>query len=165
MLLGDKQITEMQLGKDEIELCKKLEHIYKKNGITNKSPTGMFHACKSLMQSNCKKDKYSIAQMAHSFRETLYPLWSKSNKLKNSSEKRKGVAIKEGGAVHSAEEINKRIGKIYGTLNRMAHHEYEFGEGDNCFEEFKKTFENFKIALKDILQNQVDIHKQIDEIL
>ncbi|MCY4577287.1 MAG: hypothetical protein OXB96_02575 [Candidatus Kaiserbacteria bacterium] len=165
ILPGDKVVPEVQLEKKERELCKKLGSAYRKNGIEKVSPRGMFLACKSLMQDGRRKDIYSIAQMAHSLREMLYPFWGQSSrKNMNRRTQRKGEAVKEAGSVHNANDINKRVGLVYGKLTKVAHHRYDFGESD-CFEEFLGMFEEFKSVLRVALQNQIDIHNQIDEIL
>ena len=165
ILPGDRELAEPTLDKEEKKLCRELENLYRANGIEGLSPTRMLMSSKSLMQDGRKKDIYSIAQMACSLREILYPFWSKSSKKKNSSTKRKGSAIRSTGSAHSEEAINKKVGEIYGNLNDMVHHQYDFGSEDKCFEEFLDKFEKFKSSLRYVFENQININSQIDEIV
>ncbi len=162
---GDKEPVEPALDKEEKKLCRELENLYRTNGIEGLSPTKMFMSCKSLMQDGRTKDIYSIAQMACSLREILYPFWSNSSKKMSGDTERKGSAIRNTGSAHSKEVINKKIGEIYGTLTRMAHHQYDFKDKDKCFGEFLDKFGEFKSSLRYVFENQIHINNKIDKIV
>ena len=162
---GDKKPVEPALDKEEEKLCRELENLYKTNGIEGLSPTRMFISCKSLMQDGRTKDIYSIAQMACSLREILYPFWSNSSKKTSGNTERKGSAVRNTGSAHSEEVINKKIGEVYGALTRMAHHQYDFKSEDKCFEEFLDKFEEFKSSLRHVFENQIHINNKIDKIV
>jgi hypothetical protein len=106
-----------------------------------------------------------IAQAANSLREILYPFWSKRGKLPGG----KAEALRESGSVGADEDADAAIGRIWGSLNELAHHGNVAGKSVDFHtftaEDFDRLLDVFERIMLDSLMHQIDVHREIDAIL
>jgi len=61
--------------------------------------------------------------------------------------------------VRAGEDADDEIGRIYGSLNKLAHH------GNGAPDDFDRLLDNFERVMLDKLMHQIDVHHEIDAIL
>jgi hypothetical protein len=146
------------------ELCRRLDHLHAHHGLKTK-PSNMFQGAIFVARIEARGNPDWIAQAANSLREILYPFWSKQGgKLPAKAE-----ALRKSGSVRADEDADDEIGRIYGSLNELAHHGNGAGKSVNFHnftsDSFDRLLDNFERIMLDRLMHQIDLHREIDAIL
>ncbi|HEY1526756.1 MAG TPA: hypothetical protein VGH51_11005 [Candidatus Angelobacter sp.] len=146
------------------ELCRSLDHLHAHHGLKTK-PSNMFQGAIFVARIEARGNPDWIAQAANSLREILYPFWSKQGKLPGG----KAEALRKSGSVGADEDADDEIGKIYGSLNELAHHGNGVGKSLDfhtfASEDFDRLLDAFERIMLDSLMHQIDVHREIDAIL
>ena len=127
------------------ELCRRLDELYDPYGLETR-PSAMFRGALFAIKEAQNNPDW-LAQAAHSLREILYPL-DKTKKI-----------LKKYGSVFLDKNDNN-LGKIYGCLNKLAHHNSILSKPD-----FEKLIARFETSMQRALTRQIDVQNQIDEIV
>jgi len=148
-----KLLPPVHLRLEEDDLCKKLDEFYKFYNL-NIQPSNYYRGAIFAAREENRSNPDRVAQAAHSLREILYPFFSPQIK-KVKDKKRK--AFKKFGSVGIELITDDYIGRFYGKLERVAHHDTE--------ENFEDLRQEFVTIIRKALSRQVDIHSLVDEIL
>ena len=122
-------------------------------------PSDMFRGALSAIDDENNPDR--IAQAAHSLREILYPIMS--------GRVRKSIGVWENPFErYGSMFLEVGLGKIFGTLNDLAHHGVTSDKLD--FPNFTKSdFDNlmkdFESTMQTALIRPIDAHRRIDQFL
>lgn len=158
---------------EKFEKFKRLDEFYLNSGISNKFlPSKIFIGALEVQNKSCKYNNPDwMAQSAHSLREIIYPfLYKKKGSFFPDK-------IKEYGGLGTDESINKLIEEYYGFFTSIAHHLFDQASKNKLVtpsrnkpvvitpEIFSDIVEEFENLLFDILTRQLDIHKQIDQLI
>lgn len=130
------------------ELCRRLDSLNQRT-IQGQELSKMFRGAVFATREENRSNPDWMAQSAHSFREILYPFKSKWMD-----------AFRTYGSATTEEEKVKTLGKLYGRITAVAHHQLDLSN-----EEYEKVIEEYQRVLLWALARQVDIHDQIDKYL
>lgn len=151
------------LSPEQEDLFGRLDDLHEKYSLKAK-PSDMFKGALFAAREECRSNPDWIAQAANSLREILYPFWSKHV---DGVADRKTDVFKKYGSVKIDETLIENVGRTYGLLNDLSHHGAtstidftKFGAND-----FNNILAEFEEIMKKALTCQIDIHKEIDEIL
>jgi hypothetical protein len=155
----------MVLTARQQELCGRLDHLHAHHGLKTR-PSNMFQGAIFAARIEARGNPDWIAQAANSLREILYPFWSKQGgKLPGG----KADAFKKSGSVRADEDAADEIGRIYGSLNELAHHGNGAGKSVDFHsftsDDFDRLLDDFERIMLDRLMHQIDVHHEIDAIL
>jgi hypothetical protein len=153
VLEASNLLSPAKLRPDEEDLCINLDKFYEYYKIGKKA-SEFYRGAIFASREETKSNPDWLAQATHSLREILYPFYSsKDNRIKE----KKISAFRKYGSI-GVELIKKpEIGKFWGKLNRITHHQDE-DDFDNLRQEFVRI-------ISKALAHQVDIHRMIDTIL
>jgi hypothetical protein len=161
---GEGAADPAQLTPKQEELCKRLDDLHSKYNLRAK-PSDMFRGAIFAAKAEFRSNPDWMAQSANSLREILYPFWSDYGGLAD----RKAEAFRKSGSVRADEDANQEVGKIWGSLNELAHHGNGRGTSIdfNTFgaTEFGRLLGEFERIMFDRLAHQIDVHNEIDEVL
>lgn len=149
---GTTPLPPPSLSPEQQELCKTLDEWHEQYESLKVKPSKTFEGAIFAIRPECGSNPDRIAQAAHSLREIIYPFWSPQ--VKSVSDK-KGNALKKYGSVFVDEEA---VGRAYNQLNDLAHHR-------SASTNFEQVIANFVRVMRHVLTRQVDVHKEIDQIL
>ena len=145
------------------KLCRQLDELYDLYGLEPR-PSAMFRgALFAIEESRRNLNPDWLAQAAHSLREILHPFWGP--KIKAVPDRKKN-ALKKFGSVF-ADDIEKNIGSIYGTLSDLAHHGVDAPRLDfsnYTLPMFENLIAHFETSMQRALTRQIDVHNQIDKL-
>lgn len=127
------------------KLCRQLDELYDLYGLEPR-PSAMFRGAIFAIREAQNNPDW-LAQAAHSLREILYPL-DTTKKI-----------LKKYGSVFLDKNDNN-LGKIYGCLNKLAHHNSTLSKPD-----FENLIARFETSMQRALTRQSDVQNQIDEIV
>lgn len=150
-----------QMTESQIELCRRLDKIFKSHGIEI-MPSKMFEGAVCASDSKLRHNPDWLAQAANSLREILYPFCSP---------RKKGLPKKiltEGGAIKNR-DFASEIGRIFNLLNGLAHH----GNSDNSKlskediqkVDFDQLIVDFEMIMREALKRQLDVYSDIDSLI
>ena len=147
------------------EVCKRLDDFHQHYGLKAK-PSDMLRGAIFVSQQKLRSNPDWIAQAANSLREILYPFYSREVK---SIPTNKQKTLKGYGSVKFSSDLVDKMGRMWGTLNGLAHH----GNIDKnhvdfvnfSMDNFESLLADFENIMLDILARQVDLHKEIDDII
>ena len=153
-----------ELGSKREQLCERLNGLHSAFNLKFK-PSDMFLGAVFVSQKKLRNNPDWMSQTANSLREILYPFYSRD--ADGIPTDKKEVLAQYGSAHASNEQSINEMGRVYGHLNALTHHnngknKYDvdsFSESD--FENLIGSFEN---VIFDVLSRQNDIHKDLDEI-
>ena len=151
--IGATLLPPPSLSPEQQDLCRRLDEWHEPYGLQVK-PSKMFEGAIFAIRPECGSNPDRIAQAAHSLREIIYPFWSPQVKAVSDKNK-KGNALKKYGSVFVDEEAVK---KVYDQLNDLAHHR-------STSTNFEQVIANFVRVMRHVLTRQIDVHKEIDQIL
>ncbi|MFA4998718.1 MAG: hypothetical protein WC514_01740 [Candidatus Paceibacterota bacterium] len=150
------------------ELCKRLDALYQSSGIHLKIPPSSFFNG-ALYALRYKENPDWMAQVAHSLREILYQFKSKDGGWV--------PAFISYGSTYNKDRIGQDVGTYYRFISDIAHHRFEVAEKnpligateDRPIEITPEIFEGvvlrFGKVLFEVLRRQIEVHKEIDDIL
>jgi hypothetical protein len=147
------------------ELCRRLDHLHAYHGLKTR-PSNMFQGAIFVARIEARGNPDWIAQAANSLREILYPFWSKQGgKLPGG----KAEALRRSGSVRADEDAKEEIGRIWDSLNQLAHHGNVAGNSIDFHrftsDDFDRLLDIFERIMLDSLMHQIDVHRAIDAIL
>ncbi len=128
----------------------------------------MFRGAIFAVRDECSNNPDRIAQSANSLREILYPFISQQVKK---------IANKEGKAFGTYGSVTvdqnfyvQNIKPLWKKLNDLAHHGVNPNDANFDFlsfklSDFKKIIAEFEKNMNVALTRQLDVHRQLDEIL
>ena len=151
---GTTSLPPPSLSPEQKELCERLDELYDQYGL-EVNPSDMFRGAMFAIKSECRSNPDRIAQAAHSLREILYPFWS--GRVKKVPDKKEEV-LKKYGSVHIDKAFIDKVGRVYNQLNDLAHHR-------STSTNFEQVIANFVRVMLHALTRQIDVHKEIDQIL
>ena len=154
----------LTLSIEQEELCKRLDELY---GFYNLSikPSDMFRGALFAVHAEYQNNPDWVSQAANSLREILYPFYSREV---TSVQDKKARALKKYGSVFADVELMQELGRVYGQLNDLAHHGATATNLDfSSFQkiDFEMLLADFELVMRKVLTKQLDLHKEIDEIL
>lgn len=163
--IGQEVQSALVLTARQEELCRRLDDLHAQHGLKAR-PSDMFRGAVFVARIEARGNPDWIAQAANSLREILYPFWSgQGGKLPGG----KAEALRKSGSVRADEDANDEIGRIYGSLNELAHHGNGAGRSINfdsfAPEDFERLLDDFERIMLDRLMHQLDVHREIDAIL
>jgi len=152
------------LTPEQDDLCKRLDQLYEQYDL-KVNPSDMYRGAIFASRPECRSNPDWIAQAANSLREILYPFWSPQVKV---IPEKKGDALKKYGSVLISDAFIQEVGRMYGQLNDLAHH--GSGSTNSDFSNFSITdfevlLKKFEKVMQEALTRQIDVHKEIDQIL
>lgn len=163
--VGESILSPAQLSNKQKELCRRLDDLHDCYDLKAK-PSDMLRGAVFVSQKKLRSNQDWIAQAANSLREILYPFYSR--KVKGVTTNKKKI-LEKYGSVRASDELIEKMGKMWGVLNGLTHH----GSVENnnvdfttfIDSDFEKLLGEFEKVLIDVLSRQLDIHKEIDDIL
>jgi len=163
--IGQEPRPVLVLTARQEELCRKLDDLHAQHGLKTR-PSDMFRGAVFVARIDARGNPDWVAQAANSLREILYPFWSgQGGKLPGG----KAGALKRSGSVRADEHANAEIGRIYSSLNELAHHGNGAGTTIDFVtfapEDFEQLLNDFERIMIDRLMRQIDVHRAIDAIL
>ena len=171
-LHGGNRLPPLVLSPKQIDLSRMLDGFYQKNNLTplNPKPSEIFVGAIYGMQDSLRSNPDWIAQVAHSLRELLYPIWYEVRRL-NRQDKASSIQDKfKKFGYRFIEDVFSEIEAVYGKLSDLAHHGLEpqkFTEAElNNFSEsdFEKLVRDFENLMFHAFALTIDIFKQIDQL-
>ena len=135
----------IKLTSQQEELCRRLDAL-NQSTIQGQKLSEMFRGAIFAIREENRSNPDWMAQSAHSLREILYQF---NSRWKD--------AFRLYGSATIEEEKSKSLGKLYGKINAVAHH-----QDDLSAEKYEKLIEEYESVLLWALARQVDVHKQID---
>lgn len=144
------------------KLCRQLDELYDLYGLEPR-PSAMFRGALFAIREAQNNPDW-LAQAAHSLREILHPFWGP--KIKAVPDRKKN-ALKKFGSVF-ADDIEKNIGSIYGTLSDLAHHGVDAPRLDfsnYTLPMFENLIARFETSMLRALTRQSDLDNEIDHFL
>ena len=164
--IGESVLPPAQLSDKQEELCRRLDSFYISHSLKKAKPSDMLRGAIFVAQKKLRSNQDWIAQAANSLREILYPFYSREVKIVPTNKKE---VLKKYGSVRAKDELIEKMGRMWGVLNGLTHHgNVEKNNVDfNKFTDldFEKLVGDFEKILLNILSRQIDIHKEIDDIL
>jgi len=163
--LGEDILPPVQPSDKQEELCKRLDDFHVRHGLKTR-PSDMLRGAVFVSQRNLRNNPDWIAQAANSLREILYPFYSREV---NNVPTNKEEILKEYGSVKFSEELIEKMGRMWGALNGLTHHgnvernNIDFSKFTSS--DFENLLGNFESIMLDVLARQIDIHKEVDEVL
>jgi len=146
------------------ELCRRLDDWHAKYSLKAK-PSDMFRGAVFAASIEFRGNPDWMAQAANSLREILYPFWSSQGTVAD----KKAEALKNSGSVRADESVIQEVGRIYGSLNELAHHGNAAGTSIDFDTftpaDFDRLLADFERIMFARLAHQIDIHKEADDIL
>jgi len=162
--IGQEPQPVLVLTARQEELCRRLDDLHERHGLKAR-PSDMFRGALFVARIEARGNTDWMAQAANSLRETLYPFWSGQGGNPGG----RAEALRMSGSVRVDAATNREIGKIYGSLNELAHHGNGAGTSINfeSFEpaDFDRLLDDFERIMLDRLMHQIDVHHEIDAIL
>jgi hypothetical protein len=163
--IGESAQQALLLTARQEELCRRMDDLHARHGLRAR-PSDMFRGAVFTARIEARGNPDWIAQAANSLREILYPFWSgQGGKLPGG----KAEALRRSGSVRADDDANDEIGRIYGSLNELAHHGNGAGRSINfdtfTAEDFERLFDDFERIMLDRLMRQLDVHRELDAIL
>ena len=142
------------------KLCRQLDELHDLYGLKTR-PSAMFRGALFAIR-DAQNNPDWLAQAAHSLREILYPFWGRN--IKAVPDRKKNALIKFGSV--SADDIAENIGRIYGTLNNLAHHgiKRNLDFSNYKISDFESLRNEFETSMQRALTRQIDVHNQIDKL-
>jgi len=163
--VGEDILPPTRLSDKQEELCKRLDDFCARYKLRAK-PSNMLRGSAFASQQKLRHNPDWIAQAAHSLREILYPFYSREVESVPTDKKK---ILKEYGSVRFSDELIEQMGRMWGALNGLAHHgNVEKNNIDFSIftpTDFENLLQDFEKIMLDILARQIDIHKEIEEIL
>lgn len=163
---GDKVAPPVSFP-DQEELCKRLDALYQVSGMQlNVLPSSFFNG--ALYAMRYKENPDWMAQVAHSLREILYQ-FKDNGGWPN--------ALVSYGSTYDKNRIGRDVGTYYNFITDIAHHRFAKAEANPLIggmkdkpvsitaEIFESIILRFGNILFVILRRQVEVHKEIDDIL
>ncbi len=148
--VGDVLLPPPSLSPKQEELCKRLDLFYIQNKLEVK-PSDMFRGAIFAMKAELRSNPDWMAQAANSLRDILYPFGHEDTP--NQDE-----AFRQFGSVR----------RVFGTLTQLTHHGHGRGNMDYLNfspADFENLVSSFEDAMFNLLDRQIDIHKEIDSIM
>ena len=149
-MVNEQNPQSLDLTQRQEMLCRRLDELYGDSGL---SPSKMFKGALIMIKSKNNPDW--ISQAANSLREIIYPLWSPRIQV---MPYKKAKAFKNYGSVY-ASEVEEKIDEIYSDLNDLTHHSIENKP------DIEKLLPEFETVMLEALTRQMDLHKEIDQIV
>lgn len=150
----------ISLSPAQEELCRRLDELYDLYGLKTR-PSDMFRGALFASREYQNNPDW-FAQAAHSLREILYPFESK--RIPTVPDKKD--AFERFGSVF-ADDIAENIGRIYGTLSDLAHHDIKRNSDFSNYKisDFESLRDEFETSMQQALTRQSDVHNTIDQIV
>ena len=155
---GNIPLPPVLLTPEQEDLCRRLDELYDPYRSYVKLPSEMFRGAIFASRAECWNNPDWIAQAAHSLREILYPLWSPRHK--SVPDKKEDVFQRYGAALFD-ETITDEVGRVYGRLTNLAHHD----SASSTKTDFEELLTDFEVSMGQALTRQLDLHKEIDQLL
>ena len=142
------------------ELCARLDELHARHGLKAK-PSDMFRGAVFVARTEYRSNPDWIAQAANSLRDILYPFGKEAPN--------KEEALRQYGSVRVDPKFTEEVGRLLGSLTELAHHGNGRGSSVNYTAftpvEFERSLVDFERIMFDVLARQVDVHKEIDDLL
>lgn len=152
----------VRLTSRQQDLCKRMDELHELHGLyqLQAKPSDMFTGAVSALQYESNPDR--IAQAAHSLREIFYPLFRPDSKAaRDNRHDKKEQVFQEYGSALVDKTLADKIGRVYGHLTNLAHH-YSTSSAKTDFE---KLLADFEVSMGQALTRQLDLHREIDQLL
>ncbi len=154
---GEGSLPPVRLTPEQEELCRRLDELYDPYSL-HVRPSNRFRGAVFASRAECQSNPDWIAQAAHSLREILYPIWSPE--YKEIVDKKKTVFEKYGSVSVDDRSIGA-VGSVYGRLSDLAHHVRDASTRSD----YEQLLVEFEMAMRQALTRQLDLHREIDELV
>ena len=149
----------IRLNFKQKDLCEGMDKLHTLHQLQTK-PSDMFKGALFASKYNGNPDR--IAQAAHSLREILYPLFKPDLRVaRDNKHDKKEQVFQEYGSALVNKTLADEIGKVYGRLTNLAHH----NSASLPKMDFEALLSDFEVYLGQALTRQLDIHRRIAQLL
>lgn len=154
---GEGTLPPVRLTPEQEDLCRRLDELYDPYNL-HVRPSTMFRGAVFASRAECRSNPDWVAQAAHSLREILYPIWSP--KHKEIADKKKTV-FENYGSVSVDDRSIGAVGSVYGRLTKLTHHD----RTASARSDFEQLLAEFERAMGQALTRQLDLHREIDDLV
>jgi len=156
---GGMIIEPVALDEKRQDLARRLDELFLVNGRAER-PSDWLKGAIFVSQDNLRTNSDWFAQAAHSLRDVLYRLLSPRMGGKKGALRQFLINY---GSAQNLDISAEQMGRLFNQLSDIAHHGKRLDEAkEGDFETFLATFEK---VMFEALERQLDIHKDIDNLL